>query len=37
MDNDTPLDRIIAGCLVALVGVFMTVWAFWWFSQALHQ
>ena len=32
-DGDTLLGKIIGGCLMALVGVFMTVWAFYWFSQ----
>ena len=37
MDNDTPLDKAIGGCLTVLVIVAVVIGAFWWFSQALHQ
>ena len=37
MDNDTPLDKAISGCLTVIVVVLTVVGAFWYFSQALHQ
>ena len=38
MDNsDTPLDKVITGCLSVFAIVLTVVFAFYWFSQALHQ
>jgi len=38
MDNsDTPLDKIIEGCLTVIVVMVTVIGAFWYFSQALHQ
>ena len=33
MDNDTPLDRIIAGCLMVFAITLTVVFAAYWFSQ----